>query len=76
MKEKEGELDYAMKWRSKMDGWVGNVRGASALGAKIGRLGAMTKIDTWLIGSKNGCLEAPIACLGLKTSGLPSMKND
>ncbi len=39
-------------------------------------LGAMTKIDTWLIGSKNGCFEAPLACLGLKTNGLLSMKNN
>jgi len=48
----------------------------SALGAKIGCLGAMTKMDTWLTGSKNGCLETPLACLGPKISGLPSMKND
>jgi hypothetical protein len=42
----------------------------SALGAKTRCLGAMTKIDTWLNGSKNGCLEAPLTCLGPKTSEL------
>jgi hypothetical protein len=25
---------------------------------------------------KNGCREAPLACLGLRTSDLPPMKND
>jgi hypothetical protein len=39
-------------------------------------LGAMAKRVTWLTGSKNGCLEALLACLGPKTSGLPSMEND
>jgi hypothetical protein len=29
MRKKEGEFDYAMKWWSKKDGWVGNVRGAT-----------------------------------------------
>jgi len=34
MREKEGEFDYAMRWWSKKDGWVGNVRGATRIGFK------------------------------------------
>ncbi len=34
MRKKEGEFDYAMRWCSKKDGWVGNVRGATKIGNK------------------------------------------
>jgi hypothetical protein len=37
---------------------------------------AMTKIDTWLLKPKNGCVEAPLAYLGPRISNLPPMKND
>ncbi len=34
LRKKEEEFDYAMKWWSKKDGWVGNVRGATRIGHK------------------------------------------
>jgi hypothetical protein len=34
MRKKEGEFDYAMRWWSKKDGWVGNVRRATRIGNK------------------------------------------
>jgi hypothetical protein len=37
----------------------------------------MTKINPWVPGPKNKCLEAPIACFWPRTSGLYiAMKND
>jgi hypothetical protein len=47
-----------------------------ALGAKIGCLGAMTKIYPWLHWARDGCIEAPLGSLGPRTTGLLSMEND
>jgi len=48
----------------------------SGLGVKIGCPEAMTKIDPWLPKPKNGCLEAPLTCLGPRIGRLLLMKND